>query len=120
MRKMVFLALMGIVAKRTSLLGFSMKPIFLFVLFAICVACNSSNDILNREESSAEKAVYIDSLFAIYSKPTEFVKATAGETGPNFKKAQNLLKNDEANNSLAMWWRSRCRRTRFAVGRCLI
>ena len=93
---------MFVLHQNAGLLRFSSKPILLFVLLAICAACDSAKDFLIKAESLAEKAAYMDSLFAMNREPAEFVKATDnrtifdGSVSPDLKKAIDLLKKDDA------------------------
>lgn len=93
---------MFVLHQNAGLLRFSSKPILLFVLLAICAACDSTKDFLIKAESLAEKAAYMDSLFAMNREPAEFVKATDqrtifnGSVSPDLKKALDLLKKDDA------------------------
>lgn len=91
---------MSFLHQKAGVLRFISYPILLFVLIAICVACNSSDVFLVRAESLAEKVAYMDSLLALNREPAEFVKATneqtmfGGNVSPDFDKAAALLKKD--------------------------
>lgn len=95
---------MSILHQKAGVPGLSTKPILLFVLLVTCAACDTSKDFMTRAESLAEKAAYMDSLFAMNREPAEFLKATdkrtmfGGETSPDFDKALAFLKNDLANH----------------------